>query len=259
MSLSPERSGKFTASEIYRLMAANGQVDWTPDREGAKGVGYTVWTGGKQYVDTVFATVAAYDDFIRAERARLGEFTLSAGAKTYAEEKAMELLFGEDEYEPKLQTLDIKRGNDRESGACDDLAMRLDTDLFHIGDNQQFIQWGAYAGATPDGRIGSIDGATFDVKSPKRANHLSNILTVSGNESLLKASACYYWQQQCQIAAAEQDCGYWVSYNPVAHNPRARLHVVRIDRNQADIDKMAQRVSMATEYRDQIIDRIRSL
>ena len=27
MSLSTERSGKFTASEIYRLMAANGQVD----------------------------------------------------------------------------------------------------------------------------------------------------------------------------------------------------------------------------------------
>ena len=259
MQLSPKRSGKFTASEIYRLTAANGQVDWTPEREGAKGVGYTVWTNGKQYIDTVFSTVADYDNFIRAERSRLGEFTLSSGAKTYAEEKAMELLFGEDEYEPQLQTLDIKRGNERESGACADLAMRLDTDLFHIGDNQQFIQWGDNAGATPDGRIGSVDGATFDVKSPKRANHLSNILTVSGNESLLKASACYYWQQQCQIAAAGQDYGYWVSYNPVAHNVRARLHVVRIDRNQADIDRMAQRVAMAAEYRNQIIDRIRSL
>lgn len=259
MSLSPERSGKFTASDIYRLMAANGQVDWTPEREGAKGVGYTCWTDGKQYVNTVFPTVAAYEEFVKAERARLGEFTLSAGAKTYAEEKAMELLFGEDEYEPQLVTLDIKRGNDREPDACTDLAMRLDTDLFHIGDNQQFIPWGKDAGATPDGRIGSIDGVTFDVKSPKRANHLSNILAVSDNESLLKASACYYWQQQCQIAAAEQDYGYWVSYNPVAHNVRARLHVVRIDRNQADIDKMSQRVAMAAEYRNEIIQRIRSL
>ena len=260
MSLSPERSGKFTASETYRLMAANGQVDWTPEREGAKGVGYTVWVGGKQYIDTVFQTVAAYDDFIRAERARLGEFTLSAGAKTYAEEKAMELLFApDDEYEPQLQTLDIKRGNERESGACDDLAMRLDTSLFYTGDNQRFIRWGKDSGATPDGRIGSIDGVTFDIKSPKRASHLSNILTVNGNESLLKASARYYWQQQCQIAAAEQDYGYWVSYNPMAHNPRARLHIVRIDRNQADIDRMEQRVAMAAEYRDEIINRIRSL
>ena len=259
MSLSPARACKFTASEIYRLMAANGQVDWTPDREGAKGAGYTCWTNGKQYIDTVFATVAAYDDYIRAERARLGEFTLSVGAKAYAEEKAMELLFGEDEYEPQLQTIDIKRGNDRESGACADLAMRLDTDLFYTGDNQQFIPWGNDAGATPDGRIGSVDGVTFDVKSPKRSNHLSNILTVTGNESLLKASPVYYWQQQCQIAAAKQDYGYWVSYNPVAHNPHARLHVVRIDRNQADIDKMARRVAMAAEYRDEIINRIRSL
>ena len=259
MSLSPDRNGKFTASRNFCLTAASGQVDWTPDREGAKGVGYTVWTNGKQYIDTVFATVAEYDNFIKSERARLGEFTLSAGAKTYAEEKAMELLFGEDEYEPQLQTLDIKRGNERESSACADLAMRLDTDLFHIGDNQQFIPWGKDAGATPDGRIGSISGVTFDVKSPKRANHLNNILTVIGNESLLKASPCYYWQQQCQIAAAEQDYGYWVSYNPVAHNQRARLHVVRIDRNQADIDKMAHRVAMAAEYRDEVINRIRSL
>lgn len=259
MSLSPDRKGKFTASDIYRLMAATGQVDWNPDREGARGVGYTVWTNGKQYIDTVFATVADYDDFVRSERARLGEFTLSAGAKTYAEEKAMELLFGEDEYEPQLQTLDIKRGNDRESGACADLAMRLDADLFHTGEHQRFIPWGSNAGATPDGRIGSINGVTFDVKSPKRANHLSNILTISENESLLKASACYYWQQQCQIAAADQDYGYWVSYNPVAHNPRARLHIVRIDRNQADIDKMTQRVAMAAEYRDEIINRIRGL
>ena len=271
MSISPERSGKFTASEIYRLMAENGEVDWSPRREGAKGVGYTCWTGGEyieaedrfdggiRYTETVFKTDKEYKDFISAERKRLGQFVLSVGAKTYAEEKAMKLLFGEDEYEPQLQTLDIKRGNERESGACADLAMRLDADLFYTGENQQFIPWGKDAGATPDGRIGSIGGVTFDVKSPKRANHLSNVLTVSGNESLLKASACYYWQQQSQIASAQQDYGYWVSYNPVAHNPRARLHIVRIDRNQADIDRMAQRVAMAAEYRDQIIDRIRSL
>jgi hypothetical protein len=133
------------------------------------------------------------------------------------------------------------------------------TDLFFTGDNQRFIPWGNDAGATPDGRIGSVDGVTFDVKSPKRANHLSNILTISENESLLKVSPIYYWQQQCQIAAAGQDYGYWVSYNPTAHNHRARLHIVRIDRNQADIERMAQRVAMAAEYRDEIIQRIRSL
>lgn len=259
MSLSPERVGKFTASDIYRLMTSSCQVDWNPCREGAKGVGYTCWTSGKQYVDTVFPTVAAYDEFVKAERARLGEFNLSTGAKSYAEEKAMELLFGEDEYEPQLQTIDIKRGNERESSACAELSMRFDADLFHTGDNQRFIPWGKDAGATPDGRIGSENGVTFDVKSPKRANHLSNILTISDSLSLMKDSPCYYWQQQCQIASAEQDYGYWVSYNPTAHNHRARLHIVRIDRNQPDIDRMAQRIAKAAEYRDEIINRIRNL
>jgi multidrug efflux pump subunit AcrA (membrane-fusion protein) len=82
---------------------------------------------------------------------------------------------------------------------------------------------------------------------------------VDNDPNLLARLAAERAQVLAEIAAAEQDYGYWVSYNPVAHNPRARLHVVRIDRNQADIDKMAQRIAMAAEYRDQIIQRIRSL
>ena len=260
MSLSVERCGRFTASEIYRLMAANGQADWSPIREGAKGIGYTAWIDGKQYVDTVFSTVSDYDAFIKSERARLGEFALSQGAKTYAEEKAVELLFGnDDEYEPQLKTIDIRRGNDREAAACMEFSLLFDVDLFYTGDNQQFIKLGDNAGATPDGRVGSINGATVDFKSPTRANHLHGILSVNNADDLLKFSPCYYWQQQCQIAAAEQDYGYWVSYNPVAHNVNARLHVVRIDRNQAVIDKMMQRIALASEYRDEIINRISSL
>ena len=259
LSLSPSRTGKFTASDIYRLMAANGQVDWNPDREGAKGAGYTAWTNGKQYIDTVFPTVAAYDDFIRAERARLGEFTLSAGAKAYARQKSRELSFADDPLSPRIETKDMRRGHEREQEAADYFAMMNEIDLFYTGENQQFIPWGTDSGGTPDARIGSISGVTCDFKCPDPDNHQDNILDVFGNESLKKVYPVYYWQQQCQIAAAQQDYGYWVSYNPVAHNVRARLHVVRIDRNQADIDRMEQRVAMAAEYRDEIIQRIRSL
>lgn len=259
MSLSPERSGKFTASEIYRLMAANGQVDWTPDREGAKGVGYTVWTGGKQYIDTVFQTVADYEKFVRSERDRLGEFVLPSGGKTYARQKARELNFADDPLSPRIETKDMRRGHEREQEAADYFAMLNEIDLFYTGKNQQFIPWGTDSGGTPDARIGSVNGVTCDFKCPDPDNHQDNLIDVFDNDSLKKVYPVYYWQQQCQIAAAEQDYGYWVSYNPVAHNPRARLHVVRINRNQADIDHMAQRVAMAAEYRDEISQRIRSL
>ena len=88
---------------------------------------------------------------------------------------------------------------------------------------------------------------------------LKNATNIYPNHRPSRRIADAQAKKAAEIRAAEQDCGYWVSYNPVAHNVRARLHIVRIDRNQAGIDRMAQRVSMATEYRDQIIDRIRSL
>ena len=271
MSLSPDRNGKFTASEIYRLMAENGEIDWSPRREGAKGVGYTCWTGGEyveaedrfeggiQYVKTVFKTDKEYKDFISAERKRLGQFVLSAGAKTYARQKARELNFADDPLSPRIETKDMKRGHEREQEAADYFAMLNEIDLFYTGESQQFIPWGTDSGGTPDARIGSINGVTCDFKCPDPDNHQDNLIDVFDNDSLKKVYPVYYWQQQCQIAAAKQDYGYWVSYNPVAHNPRARLHVVRIDRNQADIDKMEKRVAMAAEYRDQIIQRIRGL
>ena len=153
MALSPSRSGRFTASEIYRLMAASGQVDWEPVREGARGAGYTCWVDGQKYTDEVFNTVAEYDDFIKAERAKMGALTLSVGAKTYAEEKAAELLFTADELEPQLSTVDIRRGKEREESACLALSLHLDSELFFTGENQRFIALGDSAGATPDGRI----------------------------------------------------------------------------------------------------------
>ena len=259
MALSPARSGRFTASSIYRLMAASGQVDWDPVREGARGAGYTCWVDGEKYTDEVFNTVAEYDAFVRAERAKMGALTLSAGAKTYAEEKAAELLFTADELEPQLSTVDIRRGKEREESACLALSLHLDSELFFTGDDQRFITLGDSAGATPDGRIGSAHGVTFDVKSPDRLHHLSNILSIKNGENLKSVSPIYYWQQQCQIAAAEADYGYWCSYNPCAINPRARLHVVRIDRNQSDIDLMLHRIDLAAEYRNEIIRRIKEL
>ena len=128
-------------------MAASGQIDWTPDREGAKGAGYTVWTGGKQYVDTVFKRLRPMMISSVPNVPTLVNYPVGWG-EDIRRRKGNGVAVWRDEYEPQLQTLDIKRSSDRESGACADLAMRLDTDLFYTGENQQFIQWGKDAGAT---------------------------------------------------------------------------------------------------------------
>lgn len=271
MSLSPERSGKFTASQNYRLMAENGEVDWSPRREGAKGVGYTCWTGGEyieaegrfeggfQYVKTVFKTDKEYKDFIAAERRRLGEFVLPVGAKSYAEEKACEVVAADDPLAQRIETRDMKRGHIREQEAADHFAMLNDIDLFYTGDNQQFILWGDNAGGTPDARIGSISGVTCDFKCPTPLIHQGYILKIRDNETLLKESAIYFAQQQTHMASADTEHAYFVSFNPFMRNPRARMHTVRINRDQKYINKMASRRDMAAEYRDEIINRIRSL
>ena len=253
--LSPDRLGKFTASGVFRLLA-NGVVDWTPEREGAKGAGYTCWVAGKQYWDSVFATAAEYYAAVKAERARLGERTLSFGAMTYAEEKAMQILFADyQEHEPDLVSRDTQRGHEREPVAIALLAMAFEDDITHHAP-QQFINRGDW-GATPDFRVGGRQ--TGDVKAPRRINHLSNLLRVRDNATLATEHPDYYAQQQCQIAAAEQDYGWWCSYNPMAHNPAARLHVVRIDRDQPFINRMLAKIALAAEYRDSIIDKIRGL
>lgn len=248
--LSPERLGKFTASQIHRLMA-EGKVDFSPERMGAKGFYSCLEMPG-----VTFNTVAEYENAIKEERKKMARFTLSQGAETYAEECAMEMLFSEDpEGEPEFENSDSRRGKEREAAGVIAFELHTGLETSKTGEQQEFIvsPCGLWGG-TPDG-IAS-DGATIEGKSPMRKYHLSYMLRISDGETLKKEDAGYYWQVQAQIALQGAPYGHWYSFNPKPHNKRASIHAVIIERNQADIDRMIGKIRLAAEYRDAIVRRI---
>lgn len=249
--------GKFTASQMYRLVADNGKAAFDPQRVGGKGLGYSAFIDGEKVAEG-FETVAEFNAWIKKERERLGVYTLSAGAKSYVEEVAIHMLFADDqEYEPDLDNIHMRRGNERELAAVSQFAMTIGGQLTATGDNQQFIDCGKW-GATPDG---IIDGkVTMDVKSPTRAKHLKYLNAITSGADLLKLEPGYWWQQQCQIAALGQsDHGYWASYNPMAHNYAARIHIIKVDRDDQAIEKMMLKIELANQYLNEIIEKVEKL
>ena len=249
--------GKFTASQIYRLTADNGKAAFDPERVGAKGAGYTAFVND-QPVSKSFATVAEYNDWVKTERERVAVYTLSVGAKSYVEEVAMNMLFADDpEFEPDWDNIHMRRGNQRELAAVSQFDMVIGCNTQCTGDDQQFIDCGKW-GATPDG---IIDGkVTMDVKSPTRAKHLKYIMEIQNQDDLLRLEPGYYWQQQCQIAAlGKSDYGYWASYNPMANEYAARLHVIKVHRDQQAIDRMLIKIDIAFDYLASIILKVKGL
>jgi hypothetical protein len=246
--LSQDRIGRFTASEMHRLMGA-GVSSYNPERTGTRGS-----YGVEGHPGVEFKTVAEADAFIRNVRASMSDDSLSTGAKTYAMEKAVELLaVADEEYTTQFISVDMRRGNALEARAISRFEIVTGIDVDKTGDEQKFIIVGSW-GATPDGI--TSDGGTIDVKCPRAKTHVEYLMAINCADDLKSSMPAYYWQQMAQIEAAGASHGYWATYCPLMHNVAAQLHVVRIERNQADIDLMLKKIALATLLRDEILNKI---
>ena len=83
-------------------------------------------------------------------------------------------------------------------------------------------------GASPDGLIG--DDGLIEIKCPNTAQHVACLK--SG-----KHDSRYYWQMQCQMACTDRDWCMFVSFDDRLPEP-LDLFVVRVERNQEDIESM---------------------
>jgi len=99
----------------------------------------------------------------------------------------------------------------------------------------QFIAHPDYpdtVGCTPDGLVGA--NGLIEVKCPDSSNHLDNVLD---NKQL----ADYFPQMQFQLWVTGRSWCDWVSFDPRA--PEAiKLHVVRVERDEAYIGELSERV-----------------
>lgn len=103
--------------------------------------------------------------------------------------------------------------------------------------------------ASPDGLVG--DDGLVEIKCVGSASFM-RYLEVVDADTLKAIEPKYYWQVQTQMAVTNRQWCDFVVYNPFVVEP---LHVARIDRNDADIATLLERVVLADELVESIIDK----
>ena len=112
-----------------------------------------------------------------------------------------------------------------------------------------------YFAASPDrilkdkqtGEIGILE-----VKCPTGGVHIGYKSEVKDAASLKTAKKEYYWQMVAEMSCTEAKFGVFLSYNPYSSYP---VHVVYIERNEEDIKQLEERVVLANQYVDEIINK----
>lgn len=223
----------------------------------------------------------AYADFLQEKEAeekqilskrenwlkqRLGKFTssnvsrimtyesdidnLPKGAKTYAEEIALEILTnGQSREEYKSEAME--RGNEKELEAVAKFEAVTGLNCYATGENQEFVQWSDYFGGTPDGLF-SEDGL-IEVKCPKSKTHFFNLKNLKNAEDLKKHYAEYYWQIQGNFLATGRATAYFISYDDRFKDENLQMLILKIDRNDEDIEKLKTRLLLALEHRNNFL------
>jgi hypothetical protein len=200
------RSGKFTPSELYRLMT----------------------------------------------EPRTKSDLLSAGAVTYVKEKVAELLTFDLENEKQFTgNAATEWGNSYEEEAIEVFSDLVDAEIIQPG----FLNFSEHFGGTPDG-VSKDGNFGIEVKCPFNSTiHLDNVLL---NEmDFKKERKEYYWQIQGYSLITGIKDWYFVSYDP--RNYQYKLKYLLIKRNEEDINLIKEKLSLATEYKNKLINNLKQV
>lgn len=185
------RLGRFTASEIHKLM-------------GVKGLGET--------------------------------------GKTYAIEKAIEVISGGNEDE--IISQDLKRGIELESLAFNKFKEIKFYEFLNV-ENTSFFEFGEHSGASPDGLVS--DNSTLEIKCPRDLKFFK--IVADG-----KIDDNYIWQMQHQMLSANKEHSYFFNY--ILNKGKEYWHEIIVPRDERKIDLIKERLSEAIEIKLNYIEKI---
>ena len=180
------RAGRFTGSEIHKLM-------------GIKGLGET--------------------------------------GKTYAKEKAFDIVFGRDKDEG-FTSYAMQRGIDLEPLAFDFFAERQFFEVEKCG----FFVKGDNLGASPDGL--TSDGGCLEIKCPDN----KKILGLIAGDPI---DTNYIWQMQCEMLVINSTHCYFFNYG--IRNDEVIFHEIVIEADKEKQDLILERVEQAVKIRDEYV------
>lgn len=106
--------------------------------------------------------------------------------------------------------------------------------------------------ASPDGIVFQDlrPMACVEIKCPEQKTYLKYVTDIHDAPSLKATKPEYYWQVQAEMSCTDTPKCYFIAYCPWQVNP---IHVAVIDRVEADIDALLQRVTTVNSYIDNII------
>lgn len=169
---------------------------------------------------------------------------LTKGGTTYAYEKYLECITTE---RKNITSKSIDHGNEFEIEAAERFTQETGIIVHHFGENQEFIELGEHLGCTPDGLIGSDGG--FESKCPNGKTHDHYLNSITDVESFKKTCTSYYWQIMGSMYVTGRKYWYFVSYDPRFQNPEEQILILKIERNETDIEKLKIQLRLGISYK----------
>lgn len=117
------------------------------------------------------------------------------------------------------------------------------------------IQFSDYFADSPDGLCIEDDGA-IEIKCPQNKTHTDYLVGVHDAESLKAIKPDYYWQCMAHMTVSGADWCDWMSYCPFSKKP---LHVVRIERDSSAIATLLDRLELAEQRANEMIQQIQAV
>lgn len=188
-----ERLGRFTGSQIHRLL-------------GVKGLGQT--------------------------------------GDTYAFENAVEMVFGRDEDE-EFVSFDMKRGVELEPFAFAKLKELKALEFINV-EKCGFFPLGDNAGASPDGLVDK--DAVAEIKCPRPKKFFNLLVTGDIDKE-------YIAQMQMEMLCTNSVRCHFFNY--IIYNGTPMHHEIILERDEAMIALIKERIAEATEIRDKYVEMLK--
>lgn len=205
---------------------------------------------------------------------RLGKFTASdiwklmekgrgaeyfgKGAKTYIRQKAAEILTQEPVNGGRLNTAAMEWGSAHEHEAVQVFQEATGLMVAYFGGAEpKFFDYTNFSGGSPDGLVG--DNKVAEIKCPYNSGEHVEHLLLSSGEDLKDYYPEAYWQILFNMLCTDSEGGYFISYDPRFAEEPLRLKVIEIEKDEADLLLLKERVTEAEKQLAVMVGMVRDL
>lgn len=246
----------FTSSEDHRLIAG---VDETKEQASNR-IANKMLKGELENtaLELQLATTGTKADIamrmVEAGHVPYGANVLSEGGETFVLEKVIgELTDTEPDH---FENRAMRWGKEWEETAVKEFMRRTGIKVDHYGENQIFVDQESeylnpslpktiipHIGCTPDGLIG--DDAGIETKCPDSKQHILYMQEIKDAETLKETYPEAYWQCQGTMYRTGRSAWFFVSFDPRFKQEKLRMLIVKVKRNDDDIEKLERRLKIA--------------